>query len=288
MGRNCLFVSDLHGQPDRYEKLIAAISDEQPSLVFIGGDLLSVRPLTGDQGGTRAVDPLGEILGPELSRLKQQMGAAYPEVFLIPGNDDPRTIMPLLDEFESDSLLHSIHMRKVLSGDIAIYGYACIPPSPFRLKDWERYDVSRHVDPGCTAPDTGFLSVPRSSSDLKFGTISDDLAQLTEGDDLENAVFLFHVPPYQTKLDRAALDGVMIDYVPVDVNIGSIAVRRLIESRQPRLTLHGHVHESSRLTGDWMDSIGKTICLTAAWDGPELALVRFDLDRLSDTSRVLI
>jgi len=288
MGSNCLFVSDLHGHTERYDKLVAAIADEKPSHVFIGGDLLTVGSLSSNPADSRADDPIGRILGPGLSRLQQTLGALYPSVFIIPGNDDPRTIVPLLDELESDGLLHSMHMRKVRSGDVTVYGYACIPPSPFRLKDWERYDVSRHVDPGCTAPAEGYHSVPRPASDLKFGTISDDLAELTANDDLYDAVFLFHVPPYQTKLDRAALDGMMIDYVPVDVNIGSIAVRRLIESKQPRLTLHGHVHEASRLTGDWKDTIGKTICLTAAWDGPELALVRFDLDRLPDASRVLI
>jgi len=36
--------------------------------------------------------------------------------------------------------------------------------------------------------------------------------------------------------------------------VGSIAVRRFIEERQPLLTLHGHIHESARLTGDWRES----------------------------------
>ena len=71
----------------------------------------------------------------------------------------------------------------------------------------------------------------------------------------------------------------MVDHVPLDVHVGSIAVRRFIEARQPRLTLHGHVHESARLTGSWRDRIGRTLMLGAAHDGPELALVRFDLER---------
>ena len=85
-----------------------------------------------------------------------------------------------------------------------------------------------------------------------------------------------HAPPYDTHLDRAALDGKSIDHVPIDVHVGSIAVRRFIEARQPLLTLHGHVHESARLTGSWRERIGRTWCLSAAHDGPELALVRFD------------
>ena len=105
---------------------------------------------------------------------------------------------------------------------------------------------------------------------------------------MERAVFLFHTPPHETALDRAALDGMMVDYVPLDVHVGSIAVRRFIEARQPLLTLHGHIHESARLTGSWRDKIGETHLFSAAHDGPELALVRFDLENPEDATRTLI
>ena len=36
----CLFVSDLHGGAERYEKLWRAIETETPRVVFLGGDLL--------------------------------------------------------------------------------------------------------------------------------------------------------------------------------------------------------------------------------------------------------
>jgi Icc-related predicted phosphoesterase len=98
---------------------------------------------------------------------------------------------------------------------------------------------------------------------------------------------LFHSPPYQTKLDRAALDGKMVDHVPVDVHVGSIAIRRLIEARQPLVTLHGHIHESAELTGSWKDRIGRTHIFSAAHAGPELALVRFDTDDLEQATREL-
>jgi len=37
--RNCIFVSDLHGHIDRYEKLFDTINKEKPYAVFIGGDI---------------------------------------------------------------------------------------------------------------------------------------------------------------------------------------------------------------------------------------------------------
>ena len=36
----CFFVSDLHGQIERYQKLFKLIEKEKPSAVFLGGDLL--------------------------------------------------------------------------------------------------------------------------------------------------------------------------------------------------------------------------------------------------------
>ena len=52
--------------------------------------------------------------------------------------------------------------------------------------------------------------------------------------------------------------------------------------------LHGHVHESARLTGAWRDRIGRTLCLSAAHNGPELALVRLDLDDPEGATRELL
>jgi Icc-related predicted phosphoesterase len=163
-----------------------------------------------------------------------------------------------------------------------------VPPTPFLLKDWERYDVSRYVDPGCVSPEEGRRSVPVSANESRYSTISEDLEQLVGRDDVRDAVFLFHTPPYQTALDRAALDGQMVDHVPADLNVGSIAVQRFIEARQPLLTLHGHVHESARLTGSWKDRIGRTHLFGAAHDGPELCLVRFDLHDLAGATRCLL
>ena len=87
---------------------------------------------------------------------------------------------------------------------------------------------------------------------------------------------LFHSPPYQTSLDRAALDNHIVDHVPLDVHVGSIGIKRFIEEKQPLITLHGHIHESSRLTGQWFEYIGNTLAVNGSCDSPELSLVSFD------------
>ena len=285
MRTRCLFVSDLHGRLDRYEKLLARIAEERPDAVFLGGDLLPIGGVGGDAAGD---DFLLGWLGPRLSALRARLGPRYPRVLAIFGNDDPRSGEGALAELEEQGLLQHAHRRRLVVAGVPVYGYACVPPTPFALKDWERYDVSRFVDPGSVAPEEGFRSVPVPDGEVKWGTIAGDLEELVGSEDASGAVFLFHAPPYRTFLDRAALDGRAVDHAPLDVHVGSIAMRRFIEARQPLATLHGHVHESARLTGAWRDRIGRTVCLSAAHDGPELALVRFDLDDPAGAARELV
>ena len=106
-------------------------------------------------------------------------------------------------------LWHYAHGRKLTLGTFPVYGFACIPPAPFLLKDWERYDVSLYVTPGCVSPEQGRRSVPAEESEVKWATIQKDLAVLASEDPLERAVFLFHAPPCDTPLDRAAAGRLM-------------------------------------------------------------------------------
>ena len=284
----CLFCSDLHGRRDRYEKLFQAIESECPSGVFLGGDLLPglLAAFGGDGDGDD--DFVEHFLAAGFERLRERLGGDYPRVFLILGNDDFRAVEPALEDTEARGLWSYAHDRRLELGGFDVYGYSFVPPTPFLLKDWERYDVSRYIDPGCVSPEEGRRSVAIDPREARLETIQKDLERLADDGDLSRSVFLFHAPPYQTKLDRAALDGKTVDHVPLDVHVGSIAVRRFIEVRQPLLTLHGHVHESARLTGSWQDRINRTLMLSAAHDGPELALVRFELERPEAATRRLI
>jgi uncharacterized protein len=282
------FVSDLHGRVTRYKSLFAAIAREKPEAVFIGGDLLPHSWWPRGSLDHQPRDFINDFLVKNLLDLRCELGASYPRLFLIMGNDDPRFEEAALMDAANRGVWEYVHSRRVEFGQLAVYGYACVPPTPFLLKDWDRYDVSRYVDPGAVSPEEGIRSIPASEHEVKYRTIKDDLGRLARSDDLTKAIFLFHAPPYQTKLDLAALGGKMIDHVPLDPHLGSIAIRRFIDSRQPLLTLHGHIHEAARLSHSWRERLGRTHCFTAAHDGPELALVRFDPENLDSATRELI
>jgi Icc-related predicted phosphoesterase len=284
----CFFVSDLHGKMERYAKLFDAIYHEAPAALFLGGDLFpsGIAMLTSSK--SENLDFANDFLIPEFSRLKHSMADKYPKIFLILGNDDGRFEEKIILGAAELGLWDYIHHRKANLRDWPVYGYSYIPPSPFMLKDWERYDVSRYVDPGCIAPEEGMHSIKTAEYEDRYATIEKDLNLLTNSENLEKAIILFHSPPYDSRLDRAALDGKMIDYVPMDIHIGSIAVRRFIEAKQPLITLHGHVHESARITGSWQESFGRTHAFSAAHDGPELALICFALENLDGATRRLL
>jgi len=78
---------------------------------------------------------------------------------------------------------------------------------------------------------------------------------------MESAIFNFHAPPYQTKLDEAPLldkdlNPIIQGGSVVMVPVGSKAVKKVIEKYQPFLGLHGHIHEASGSM-----KIGRTYCV---------------------------
>ena len=283
MSGRCLFASDLHGREDRYLKLIAAIRAERPAAVFLGGDLLP--PGAVLPGGSAF---LPDWLGPRLAALRDALGSAYPRVLAIFGNDDPRCEERALGELEALGLLEHVHGRRVELLGVPVFGYACVPPTPFTLKDWERYDVSRFVDPGSVSPEEGFRSVPVPAGEVRWGTIAGDLEALT-GRRRPGACRV-PVPRAAARHGARPRGARRNDRRPRSARRAHRQHRDPALHRIPpaALTLHGHVHESARLTGAWQQRIGRTLCLSAAHDGPELALVRFDLGQPDGATRELV
>lgn len=280
--RRWLCVSDLHGRADRYAALWRVVEELRPEAVLMAGDLLP-----GGPGATseRFVD---EVLRADVGELRGRLGVAAPTVALVLGNDDERRFEEAVEAGERDGLWLYLHQRSAEIGGVTVAGYGCVPPTPFLLKDFERYDVSRYVAPGAVPPEVGRRTAPASPDDVRFGTIQTDLERLVTGLDPDATVLLCHCPPYGTCLDRAALDGRFVDHVPLDVHVGSIALRRLIERWQPRWSVHGHVHECVRLTGRHLERIGRTTCLSTAHDRRETAILAVDPEAPWTAERLLV
>ena len=279
----CIFVSDIHGRIPRYENLFKIIRQEIPDAVFLGGDLL---PLHLIHNSTME-EFIEQIILSNIKQIRKKTNDKT-RFFVILGNDDPRVYEPVFIKANEVGILEYIHEKTSYYKKLYISGYTYVPPTPFHLKDWERYDISQFVDVGAVSPESGIRTVEVPLDEIKYSTIAEDLEILSTNSPMTKTILLFHSPPYHSYLDRADLHGKKVDHTPVDVHVGSVAIQRFIKSKQPLLTLHGHVHESAQITGWWKEKIDRTFSFTAAHNGPELAIVRFDTENLKNATRELI
>ncbi|MBT3209558.1 MAG: hypothetical protein HN704_01800 [Bacteroidetes bacterium] len=279
----CFFVSDIHGSKSRYESLFKQIELEKPKAVFIGGDILP----SAFHNFSYSESFIDNYLKQRFISLKKSLKSEYPSVFIILGNDDPAIFEQQFFNVDSLRIWHYIHNKKISFGDYSIFGYSYVPPTPFLIKDWEKYDIEHKVKTDCIMPENGKFSVS-VKIDYKTSTIETDLLQLTENEDLSKSVFLFHSPPNYTKLDRIHSPDFLYKQNPENFHVGSLAISNLICEKKPYLTLHGHIHESSRRTGSWKHQYDRTLALSAAYHKPELALVKFDLNDLNYCERILL
>jgi len=279
----CIFVTDTHGDKKKIETFFRIIKKEQPDGVFIGGDILPNQFSIN----TSIERFLEKNFFSKINEIHSKFDKKI-SFFVIMGNDDPRVFEGIFKSKDEEKIINYVHFKTVKFGALFVTGYSYVPPTPFRLKDWERYDVSRFVDVGAVSPESGVRTVEVEQDEITYSTISKDLEELSKNAPVEKTIFLFHSPPYNSMLDRAALEGKTVEYAPLDVHVGSIAIQRFIEKKQPFLTLHGHIHESARLSGRWMEKRGRTLSFSAAHDGPELALIYFDTKNLENVKRELI
>ncbi len=272
-----VYTSDLHGDLELYRAAGEAARARQADAVVFGGDLC---PGTPSASSTRLPQAQPEFLLRELGPVVEKWKRAQPSLraFAIPGNDDCQTILPALDELEEKGIIENLHKKTAKLGKYTLVGLAFVPPTPFSIKDFERRDsigvaqqepqLSRCV---LSTPE-GFKLLDGFEDYLDAcATIEQELGSLPESDP-HQTIAVIHCPPYRTRCD-VLFSG---------HHIGSRAVRAWIERRQPLLTLHGHIHESPRMSGAFSDRIGRTWVINPGCDGRRPHLVFIELERFDE------
>ena len=274
-------LSDIHGNDVKYRKLCSYIKQNLPEAVFIAGDILP------NYYVTEPVDFIDDTLNPILSELKDDIGERYPDIFLITGNDDAAISCEHLGYLELKGLIHFTNNLVINKPGYIVLGYPYVPPTPFLLKDWEKYDISRFLPRDTVSPEDGIRTIEVPANIKRYSTIKDDLKELSEEvTDFGKTICLFHSPPIDTNLDK--IYGKSINGDKEIISVGSYAIRKFIEKNQPIVSINGHIHESTDISGKWMDKIGETYCFNAANSGHELAVIEFDTDDLENANRILI
>lgn len=246
-----LYTADIHGNEEFYKRLLKKAEDENVDVIVIGGDLC---PRNGDTPKEKINNQktfLEKFLIPLFKEFKQ--GNKSKEIYAIMGNDDFKANLEILENAEKSKILHSIHKKSIKSNKLNIAGYSFVNPTPFRLKDWEKPDFEGDKSP------PQLFNEEIISVEKEEGTIQNDLNQLKKSSSPKKTIYVIHAPPCNTKLD----------VVTTGAHVGSKAVREFIEKEQPPLTLHGHIHESPKMSGSWHDRIGSTICINVGSSYPE-------------------
>jgi Icc-related predicted phosphoesterase len=182
---------------------------------------------------------------------EERLGLTDIQLYVMPGNDDPWAIDKVLERSSAvlpcDGRIVEVGGHEMLSS-----GFANPTPwhSPRELPEDELY--------------------------ARLKALADQLVSP------ETAIFNLHVPPYDSGLDTAMeideeLRPVLKSGRPVEIPVGSKAVRELIEEFQPALALHGHIHESRGIT-----RIGRTVAINPGSDYSSGRLEGCVIDLTSD------
>lgn len=162
-----------------------------------------------------------------LERMKKWLDMAIEKIdtkktqlIVMPGNDDIREIDELIKSYEDRGIVYPLD-KVIEVGGIETISFEYVNPTPWQT--------------------------PRELTEDEMRKRIDKLVSKLH--EPKNAIFNFHAPPYNTKLDLAPkldknLKPVTEGGVVVFDHVGSKAVREAIKKYQPQIGLHGHIHES--------------------------------------------
>lgn len=275
------YTADLHGDIESYQSLLELAVASGARAAIVGGDLLPHSFKVAE-----ALASQREFIQTQLRPLLETFRTAHPDidVYLLPGNDDWFAAIAELAVLERTWLAYPLHQHvyplRPIGGEpeanVWLAGYACVPLTPFSIKDYERRDqgpMSAFSFAMAYVSWEGSIRPVKAHEIARLPSIADDLADLARRSDPARTVYVCHTPPFDTALDQ----------MPRNRHAGSRAVRKLIEQHGPLLTLHGHIHESPDMSGQFAVQIGNTWSVNPGRDPVRFHAVTVDTDDIAGT-----
>jgi Icc-related predicted phosphoesterase len=276
-----LYTSDLHGETHLYQELSELVTSWSAEIVVLGGDLLpSVRQIEQCHDMiSRQKNFIEQFLRPFFKKLIET--TIVKQIFLIPGNWDLG--YPYLFEEPIEGLCDLSQRSYLLKNGFQLIGYPFVPPTPFWPKDYEKMDDAEAPWP--PQPNPSYIRSPNRIDQLvaidpslyfrQQDSICQDLERLPKPMNYESAVYVMHSPPFGTTLDMV-IGG---------QSVGSCSIKAFIETHQPFLTLHGHIHESPEISGRYFGRIGTTLSVNPGQftSGSKLNAVTFEMENPGKT-----
>jgi uncharacterized protein len=267
------YVADIHGSERCYRKWLNAAAVYRADAILIGGDIAGklIIPITDHGGGryTCVIHGDGVTLDgtEELERLRRQLRASGRYVVVLTAEEkreydsDPEKVEgELWPRVVAQSVEAWVALAEERLAPLSIPAFVMLGNDDFpELAPLLDGDHVQNVEDKVTELPGGFemislgysnrtpWSTPRELDESDLATHINAMADRLR--DPATSVFNLHCPPYDSGLDEAPiLDS---DFRPQAGGggirqgpVGSTAVRSALESYQPMLGLHGHIHES--------------------------------------------
>lgn len=275
-----LYVTDIHGVEWKHEKIFHIASKLKPDVVINGGDMLIFK------GNLLHQDKfITEFLDEYFSRF-ESLGIYYLGLL---GNDDLRIFDDLFQKTcdKYSYIVNTDQTRFQVEGSkYEFIGMNWVSDLPFGLKDRVRKDTPDFEHPKQIGKQ--YLSTPGEFKRLEdwfsyaetLPTIEDELGNLVKPSNMSNTIYIFHNPPANLGLD-VIFNG---------QTVGSKAEYAFLKENQPKLSLHGHIHESPGVSGKWHSQLGNTICIQpgqSQQDDNSLIYVLIDLETMNMERKVI-
>lgn len=227
--------------PEQDAELSSPESITEDNKMIKGGPLDKLFDEVEAEGLQLWIDQIDDIMPDGTRRVPEGT-----KIIICPGNDDKFAIDDIIQK--DPRVIFGEGAKVDLDGDHEMISYGWTNPTP-----WHTY---------------------RECGEDEIGVKIEELISLINH--MENAVFCFHCPPYDSIIDEAPLLKDDLTYVgfsggePIRGPVGCKAVRSAIEKHQPLLGLFGHIHESAGSM-----KIGRTYCLNPGSEYTEAILKGF-------------
>ncbi len=290
---SCILASDFHGNKRHYKALEQVVIKERISVVFLAGDLLPKDGGLWHPGNTVRTILAQRVFFEDFLAGYLQNLSKHAFVYAIFGNDDFRSNYDLVGNVSDKVrfLNKEITLLPLPDQEFYLAGYPYVALTPFLQKDWEQWDETVGVSHKVCKIE-GYDSYNGEHHPISFEnnrdgrpTIAADLAKLGRESDPKKTLYLMHEAPFNTPLDQIAIDN---PYTKDEmVHVGSKAIRNFIETEQPLLTMHGHIHETFRESGSFRWDCGMSVSITPShnYKSEMLSYVMFDLPGLKTITR---
>lgn len=265
-----IYTTDLHGDKNKYNKILSYALDNNITLVHLGADLLPKSPdiLTAQKKFIK-------LFFRNFSLTAKEYGITLLSCF---GNDDIYTRKKYYKKYAS-----LLDEAPYVLNDFIFKAYPYVCDYPFGLKTACKLDFRGWSRPFCSNPVDVTEKGIEHIQDLdqwfsNRSTIEEDLKDISA---TPNLIMLCHMPP----------KGLGLDVCYNEKKVGSHSVFEWIKREQPFLTLHGHIHESYEVTGIWKQNVGKTLVVQPGQCGfstNKIRFVEFDLESNHVKSATLV